>query len=106
MILKRFEPSPLFTRITFLLGIWLSLFLFFTFIIPTGVQAQSRLEGFDEEPDKPWHLEADEISYDDNVHQYLARGNVTISKDDKKLTADFIRFDHRAMKAMAWGMWL
>ncbi len=103
MILKRFEPSPLFTRITFLLGIWLSLFLFFTFIIPTGVQAQSRLEGFDEEPDKPWHLEADEISYDDNVHQYLARGNVTISKDDKKLTADFIRFDHRAMKAMAMG---
>ena len=95
MILKRFEPS--------LLSFWLSLFLSFTFIIPTGVWAQSRLEGFDEEPDKPWHLEADEISYDDNVHQYLARGNVTISKEDKKLTADFIRFDHRAMKAMAMG---
>ena len=28
---------------------------------------------------------------------------MTISKDDKKLTADFIRFDHRAMKAMAMG---
>ena len=103
MILKRFEPSSLFSRISFFLGIWLSLFLFFTFSIPTGAWAQSRLEGFDVEPDKPWHLEADEISYDDKVNQYLARGNVTISKEDKKLTADFIRFDHRAMKAMAVG---
>ena len=93
----------MFSRIKVFLGVRLSLFLIFTFVIPTGVWAQSRLEGFDEEPDKPWHLEADEISYDDNVHQYLARGNVTLSKEDKKLTADFVRFDHRAMKALAMG---
>ena len=103
MILKRIEPSLLFSWITFFHGIRLSLFLLFTLSIPTGAWAQSRLEGFDVEPDKPWHLEADEISYDDNVHQYFARGNVTISKEDKKLTADFIRFDHRAMKVMAMG---
>ena len=93
----------MFSGFILLIGIGFTSLLFSTFFTPAGVWAQYRLEGFDEEPDKPWHLEADEISYDDNVQQYIARGNVTISREDKKLTADYIRFDHRAMKAMAMG---
>ena len=56
-----------------------------------------------ETKDKPWHIEADEISYDDGMEQYLAKGNVTISKEDTRLTADFIRFDHKGMTAVAIG---
>ncbi len=103
MILNRFQILPLFPRTHCLLRMWLCLFLLQILYIPTCSWAQPRLEGFDKEPDKPWHLEADEISYDDTVNQYLARGNVTISKEDRKLTADFIRFDHRTMKAIAVG---
>jgi hypothetical protein len=47
----------------------------------------------------PWVLEADEIAYDRRLDQYRARGNVKISKGDKQLTADFIRFDHKTMQA-------
>jgi LPS-assembly protein len=51
----------------------------------------------------PWVLEADEIAYDRQLDQYRARGNVKISKGDKRLTADFIRFDHKTMHAYARG---
>ena len=46
---------------------------------------------------------ADEISYDQKANQYIARGDVTITKKDRKLTADFVRFDHKTMKALAIG---
>jgi LPS-assembly protein len=52
---------------------------------------------------QPWVLEADEVTYDRQLDQYTARGNVKISKVDKKLTADFIRFDHKTMHAYAQG---
>ena len=51
----------------------------------------------------PWVLEADEIAYDRKLDQYRARGNVKISKADKQLTADFIRFNHKTMYAYAQG---
>jgi LPS-assembly protein len=51
----------------------------------------------------PWVLEADEVAYDRRLDQYTARGNVKISKADKQLTADFIRFDHKTMHAYAQG---
>ncbi len=51
----------------------------------------------------PWVLEADEIAYDRKLDQYRARGNVKISKADKQLTADFIRFNHKTMHAYAQG---
>ncbi len=55
------------------------------------------------DPNEPWHIVADEISYDQKANQYIARGNVTITKKDRKLTADFVRFDHKTMKALAIG---
>ena len=51
----------------------------------------------------PWELEADELTYDQQLNQYIARGNVRISKADKKLTADYIRYDHKTRRALARG---
>jgi LPS-assembly protein len=51
----------------------------------------------------PWVLEADELTYDQQLNQYIARGNVQLSKADKKLTADYIRYDHQNRHALAEG---
>ena len=45
----------------------------------------------------------DEIHYDDTINQYIAKGNVTITKQDKNLSADYVRFDQKYMKAFANG---
>ncbi len=79
----------------------LSILFFSGMFFPIG--AQNIGESIDEDPDKPWHIEADEVSYDDSLGQYLARGHVTISKRDVKLSGDFVRFDHKTMKALAVG---
>ncbi|MEJ2220315.1 MAG: LPS assembly protein LptD [Desulfobacterales bacterium] len=54
-------------------------------------------------PRLPWVLEADELTYDQQLDQYMARGNVQISKAEIKLTADYIRYDHKNRHAFAKG---
>jgi LPS-assembly protein len=66
-----------------------------------GVTVKDRF--VDDHPEEPWHIEADEITYDDRSARYSAKGHVVISKKDKKVTADHIRFDHRTMKIFASG---
>lgn len=56
-----------------------------------------------DDPAVPWHIAADEISYDSQLSQYLAAGNVSISKNQKKITADFIRFDQKTNIIIATG---
>ena len=56
-----------------------------------------------DEPDNPWHLVADEISYDKKNSVYIAKSNVAITKNEKKLFADFVSFDHNAMQVVAKG---
>lgn len=46
---------------------------------------------------------ADEISHDKQTDQYFASGHVTISKEARRLSADFVRFDRRTMMAYAKG---
>ena len=60
-------------------------------------------ERFKDDPKKPWHIVADEIGYDDKTNQYIARGNVTITKEGKNLSADYVRFDKKNMKVFAKG---
>lgn len=55
------------------------------------------------DPDEPWHISADTISYDDRARRYVAGGNVRISRGAVRLTADHVRFDHRSMDADASG---
>ena len=58
---------------------------------------------FEENPDEPWHITADTISYDDPSRRYVADGSVRISRGGVRLTADHVRFDHRTMDATASG---
>ena len=58
---------------------------------------------FKDNPDEPWHITADTISYDDPTRRYVADGSVRISKGGVRLTADHVRFDHRTMDAAASG---
>ena len=51
----------------------------------------------------PWVLEADALTYDQQKDQYIAHGNVEIFKADKKLTADYVRYDHKTRHAFARG---
>ena len=56
-----------------------------------------------DDPTQPWHITADQLSYDDKAEQYIGQGNVVVTKQGKKLTADFIRFDQVTMDVFAAG---
>lgn len=60
-------------------------------------------ELFEEESASPWEIIADEVSYDDQAEVYIARGRVEISQENRKLTADFVRFNHKTLDATARG---
>jgi len=80
--------------------------LFLTLVIFLSIPAYSFSDTNDQSPNNPktpWHIVADEIDYDDKAGYYIGKGNVMITKEDKKLTADFIRFDQKAMKVYAKG---
>lgn len=79
------------------------LILFILIAIPKYVSAEGKSRSVLDDPNEPWHIVADEISYDENANQYIAEGNVTITKKDKKLSADYVRFDHNTMEAFARG---
>jgi LPS-assembly protein len=68
-------------------------------------QAEAQLSDrlFDEFPEEPWHISADEVSYDQLEKRYTAKGNAEISKLNRKLSADLIRFNHDTMRAVADG---
>ncbi|MBW1865986.1 MAG: LPS-assembly protein LptD, partial [Deltaproteobacteria bacterium] len=51
----------------------------------------------------PWHITADELSFDETLQVYIATGNVVISKMDTQITADTIHFDHKKMEVLAEG---
>ncbi len=57
----------------------------------------------DIDPESPWQIDANEIFYDDKSSRYIAKGSVTLTKNDKKLSADYISFDYKNMKAYAKG---
>jgi LPS-assembly protein len=51
----------------------------------------------------PWELDAEVLTYDQQLDEYTASGNVQIFKGDKKLTADYIRYDHKTRRVFARG---
>ncbi|MES0445070.1 MAG: LPS assembly protein LptD [Desulfobacterales bacterium] len=82
---------------------WPVLILFIMIGISNYASAEEQFQRFQDDPNKPWHIVADEISYDDKTNHYIARGNVIITKNEKNLSADFIRFDQKTMKVFAEG---
>ncbi len=57
----------------------------------------------DADSDKPWHINAEKITYDEKADIYIASGNVSITKNDIKISADFVRFNYKIMKVDASG---
>jgi LPS-assembly protein len=82
------------------MGFYLALLVFFMVVFAGHSSADDR---FKDDPEKPWHIVADEIGYDDRTNQYIARGNVTVTKESKTLSADYVRFDQKNMKVFAEG---
>jgi LPS-assembly protein len=72
---------------------------------PAGAQASELKKEriLEDNAELPWVLEADELTYDQQLDQYIARGNVQIFKADKKLTADYVRYNHKTGHAFARG---
>ena len=77
--------------------------LFFLIVTSIHTSAQEKSRLLKDDPKAPWHIIADEIHYDDTINKYIAKGNVTITKQDKNLSADYVRFDQKNMKAFASG---
>ena len=83
------------------------LVIIISIVIHPCVVAQQTEQLFDSlsksDPESPWQIEANEIFYDDKGFRYIAKGIVTLTKNDKKLSADYISFDYKNMKAYAKG---
>jgi len=80
--------------------------VFFTMVNPHAIaqKPDHLLKSLvDIDPEAPWQIEADEIYYEDKSARYIAKGRVTLTKNDKKLSADYISFDNKTMKAQAQG---
>jgi LPS-assembly protein len=56
-----------------------------------------------DDPAEPWHIAADTVIYDDRDNVYIGRGNVSITKTHRNLSADVVRFDQKRMQAEAAG---
>jgi len=72
--------------------------------VPTAAQTNiEKNESVIRDPKLPWQLEADRVDYDQTADEYTATGNVLIYKKNIRLSADFVRFDHKNMMAYAEG---
>ena len=97
------SPIRFIDRIKFFIITCLSaLFLILT-TISVCVCAEIQEKFFDDSSVEPWHISADEINYDNKTDQYVAKDNVIITKEDRKLTADFVRFNYNTMEVLAVG---
>ena len=81
-------------------GFMMLVFLWACFTPAWGADLGNLVE---DNPDEPWHIAADRISYDNKALQYVADGNVRINRGAVRLTADHVRFDNRTMDAAADG---
>jgi LPS-assembly protein len=82
-------------------GLSLALFILIPMLGPASVKAQPN--PFQDDAKVPWHIVADEINYDDQGKVYIGRGNVVITKKDKNLNADNVRFNQNTMDVFAQG---
>ena len=94
LTIQRLKPLFVFSFV-------LRILCFFLFSDPAVAQTPDRF--IRDDPEKPWHITADEIKYDEKDDVYIAQGAVVITKGEKRITADSVRFAHKAMKAYAAG---
>ena len=81
----------------------LSLVLFVLVLVLGPVSAKGQPNLFQDDASVPWHIVADEMNYDDQAKVYIGKGNVNITKKDKNLKADYVRFNQNTMDVFANG---
>ena len=81
----------------------LSLVLFILILVLGPVSAKGQPDPFQDDASVPWHIVADEMNYDDQAKVYIGIGNVNITKKDKNLNADYVRFNQNTMDVFAKG---
>jgi len=59
----------------------------------TALRAAPQSSMFDQGGQEPWHVEADEFTYDTRQGFYTARGNVILRSGDRTIKADEMRLD-------------
>lgn len=95
--IRRNEGSPArATALALLVGI-------LTLWSADGTNAQSVRDIVRLPPELPWEILADVVEYDSRSDAYLARDGVTIQRGPVRLTADFVKFEHKTFDAMADG---
>jgi LPS-assembly protein len=99
--LKRSEVLRSSRIIKAVLGLSLVLFNLVSFL--GAASAKGPPNPFQDDARVPWHIVADEINYDDQAKVYIGRGNVVITKKDKNLNADNVRFNQNTMDVFAEG---
>jgi LPS-assembly protein len=87
-------------RRTVLTGFVLALMLL---VSPAAASDAGNDRFFTDSPDQPWHITADQITQDRRTGRSVAKGNVVITKQGRKLTADRVRFDESADTLLAEG---
>ena len=80
-----------------------ALILLVLVLVPGRVFAENTISGIKDEKNIPWHIIADEINYDQKADVYIGKGNVRITKKEKNLNADYVRFNQRMMDVFAKG---
>ena len=81
----------------------LAMILLIVILVSGRVFAESSSSMFKDDKKVPWHIIADEISYDEKADVYIGKGNVRITKKEKNLNADYVRFNQRTMDVFAKG---
>ena len=81
----------------------LSFVLFILILVLGPVSAKAQPAPFQDDASVPWHIVADEMNYDDQAKVYIGRGNVIITKKNKNLNADYVRFNQNTMDVIAKG---
>ena len=80
-----------------------SLVLFILILVLGPASAKGQPDPFQDDASVPWHIVADEMNYDDKAKVYIGRGNVNITKKEKNLNADYVRFNQDTMEVFAKG---
>ena len=80
---------------------WLTIVAMLIAGIPGDLPAQPTDTSAD--ATEPWHISADRIQFNQEKDQYEASGNVTVTRQGRKLTADTVLVNQKSQEAVAQG---
>jgi len=83
---------------------FLTCLMVFTIVQTPVISTAETLSGKEiTQPETPWHINADKITYNQITKIYTATGDVKIFNDDKTLRAESIRYNQETMESESTG---